>query len=116
MSNIQKLRADDIGQHRTACEKNKKRILAKRPPCAICGRPIDYEAKFPAPLSPTVDHIIPIALGGHPSDMNNLQAAHFCCNRAKADKLMKDPSQVQQTEIISNRVLPQSTDWSNYKA
>lgn len=116
MSNIQKLRADDVGQHRTAYEKNKKRILAGRPPCAICGKPIEYDKKFPHPCSPTVDHIIPIALGGHPSDIANLQPAHFCCNRAKADKLMKDPSQVAESATISNRVLPQSVSWADYKA
>ena len=115
MSNLQKLRADDIGQHRTAYDKNKKRILANHPPCAICGKPIAYEEKFPHPLSATVDHIIPISLGGHPSDISNLQPAHFCCNRAKADKLMKDPSLVAEHATISNRVLPQAMDWANYK-
>lgn len=117
MSNIQKLRIDDQGQHYTAYVKNKKRILANRPPCAICGKPIDYDARFPAPLSPTIDHIIPIALGGHPSDMENLQPAHFCCNRAKADKLMKDSAQyADEAQVISNRILPQTQDWRSYKA
>lgn len=117
MSNIQKLRADDVGQHRTAYEKNKKRLLANHPPCAICGKEIDYDARFPAPLSPTVDHIIPISLGGHPSDIENLQPAHFCCNRAKADKLMKDSvSYTDEEQIISNRILPQTMEWARYQA
>ncbi len=50
------LRADKVGEHRTAFEKNKKRLLASHPVCAICGKPIAYDEKFPHPLSPTVDH------------------------------------------------------------
>ena len=45
------------------------------------------DLKYPDPMSKTVDHIIPIAKGGHPSDLSNLQLAHRCCNRQKSDKL-----------------------------
>lgn len=89
--------------------------------CAICGQPLDHRYKYPHPLSTTVDHIIPVSKGGHPSDINNLQAAHFKCNRAKSDLL---PGQVQNIpappgadgEKISNRVLPQSMVWTKYRA
>lgn len=56
--------------------------------CRICGKPVDKKLKYPHPGSPTIDHIIPISRGGHPSDINNLQLAHMSCNRAKANKLM----------------------------
>lgn len=107
-------RLDEQGAHRTAFEKNKKKIYATQTVCGICGRPVDFNLKYPDPLSPCIDHIIPIVRGGHPSDLENLQLAHWTCNRQKADKLsgkIQDP----ENELISNRILPQSFDWQNYK-
>lgn len=69
--------------------------------------------KFPHPLSATVDHIIPVSKGGHPSDLQNLQLAHFSCNRQKSDTLI-DNAPEQQEKIIDNRNLPLSMDWSLY--
>lgn len=114
------LRSDRIGEHRTALEKNKKRILQSQNICAICGQPVDKSLTFPDPMSPTVDHIIPISRGGHPSDISNLQLAHFTCNRLKSDRLTgegrADLPQKFGEEIISNRVLPLTFDWKNYKS
>lgn len=102
------------GTHRGAFEKNKKKIFATQSVCGICGKPVDFSLKYPHPLAPCIDHIIPVAKGGHPSDIDNLQLAHWTCNRLKSDHL---PSAIKKgEEIISNRVLPQSTDWSKYKA
>lgn len=101
------------GVHRTAYEKNKKKVLATQTICGICGKPVDFSLKYPHPLSACVDHIIPLAKGGHPSDIDNLQLSHWCCNRQKSDHL---PSEVKkQEEVISNRVLPHSTNWLAYK-
>lgn len=109
-------REDQKGAHRTAFEKNKKRIYASQTACGICGRLVDFSLKYPDPLSPCIDHIIPIDRGGHPSDIGNLQLAHWTCNRQKADKLMKDENVIPVKEVISNRNLPQSMDWKNYKS
>lgn len=84
-----KQRADRQGANRVQYEKNRKRILASQDVCAICGKPVDKRLKFPHPMSATVDHIIPIDLGGHPSDISNLQLAHNACNRAKSNKIKK---------------------------
>ena len=83
-------RPDHDGIHRAQFERNKKKIYATQTVCGICGNPVDFSFKFPHPLSPCIDHIIPIAKGGHPSDIDNLQLAHFCCNRQKSDKLDMD--------------------------
>lgn len=109
--------AERYGTHRGAFEKNKKKILATQKVCGICGKPVDLSLKYPHPLSPCIDHIIPITKGGHPSDIDNLQLAHWTCNRQKSDKLIesKDNFGDNQAEIISNRILPQSMDWSTYK-
>lgn len=50
--------------------------------CGICGDPIDPALAFPDPGSASLDHVIPIALGG-PHLRANTQAAHLSCNRAK---------------------------------
>lgn len=105
-------RPDHNGTQRAQFESNKKRILATQQVCGICGKPVDKKLKFPDPLSPAIDHIVPVSKGGHPSDISNLQLAHMTCNRAKADKLY-DPSEFGAgSETISNRVLPLTFDWS----
>jgi len=108
------LRADMSGPHRGAYAKNKKRIMATQNTCGICGRPVDMTLKPPDPMAPCVDHIIPIAKGGHPSALENLQLAHWSCNRQKSDKLFCNPGQINQ--VIGNRVLPQSKDWAAYRS
>ena len=107
-------RPDRDGSHRGAFERNKKKIYATQTVCGICGKPVDFGLKYPHPLSPCIDHIIPIAKGGHPSDINNLQLAHWTCNRQKSDKLIKRRDK-EKDEVISNRVLPHTFDWKNMR-
>lgn len=107
-------RADRRGQHRANYERNRKRILATQNTCGICGHPVDFSLKSPHPMSPTIDHIIPIAKGGHPSDIDNLQLAHWTCNRQKSDKIFKQGHQTKQ--VVGNRNLPQSLNWIEYSA
>lgn len=107
--------AGRYGSYRGAFEKARARILATQGICGICGKPVDMSIKYPDPLSPTVDHIIPINKGGHPTDINNLQLAHRWCNRMKSDKYIdrKDLFTKEEDEDLS---LPLSFDWKNYKA
>lgn len=109
-------RPDHDGTHRLALERAKKKIYASQSVCGICGKPVDFALRYPHPLSPCIDHIIPIAKGGHPSDMENLQLAHWCCNRAKADKLLQKKASKTKNESASNRMLPQSMDCSSYRS
>lgn len=53
--------------------------------CGICGGRIDRSRSHPDPLSLSVDHIVPVALGGD-NDDSNLQAAHLRCNLAKGHR------------------------------
>jgi hypothetical protein len=107
-------RPDQNGVHRGMFERNKRKIYATQTVCGICGRPVDFSLKYPHPLSPCIDHIIPIAKGGHPSDLSNLQLAHWTCNRQKSDKLI-ERRDVKELQTISNRVLPQSMVWRHYR-
>lgn len=106
-------RLDREGPHRRTFEKNKKRIYATQTVCGICGRPVDFSMRYPHPLSPCIDHIVPIARGGHPSDYENLQLAHWTCNRQKSDKIVEKKTVAQKQDIISNRILPHTVDWKN---
>lgn len=108
------LRPDHIGPQRSTYEKNKKTILATQTVCGICGKPVDKHLKFPHPLAPAIDHIIPVSKGGHPSDLSNLQLVHATCNRAKSNKLRPKQFFDQSNEILSNRILPQSADWKTF--
>lgn len=81
--------------------KYRARLKAQAAECGICkGRlgPIHYDEPSDAqhPLSFVVDEIIPVSRWkefGYESpeaaaqDWNNLQAAHYCCNAAKSNKL-----------------------------
>lgn len=109
---MKQLRADKQGPHRVAFEKNKKIILMTQNVCAICGKPVDKSIKAPNPMSPVIDHIIPVSKGGHPSAMENLQLAHWTCNRQKSDKMFN--AKQADPKTIGNRNLPQSINWASY--
>lgn len=110
------LRADKQGAHRVAFDKNKKRILKTENVCAICGKPVNKKLKAPDPMSPVIDHIFPVSKGGHPSAIENLQLAHWTCNRQKSDKLFNNkPNAQQEPKVLGNRNLPQSRNWALYR-
>ena len=111
------VRADKSGPHRVAFEKNKKRILKTENISGICGKPVDKRLKSPDPMSPVIDHIIPVSKGGHPSAIENLQLAHWTCNRQKSDKMFNNKQNDQQDQkVIGNRNLPQSNNWTLYRS
>jgi 5-methylcytosine-specific restriction endonuclease McrA len=110
-------RQDKFAGQLAQFKSNKKRILATQDICGICGKPVDKSLKYPHPFCATVDcmntvhAIIPIAKGGHPSDLTNLQLAHFCCNRQKSDRVGEIVPGVKVPKVISNRLLPLTFDW-----
>lgn len=60
--------------------------------CHICREPIDRKLRFPHNMAATVEHIVPLCLGGtHTWD--NVAASHAKCNFAKGDSL-SEPNQV----------------------
>jgi 5-methylcytosine-specific restriction endonuclease McrA len=81
--------------------KNRARFKAMQAPCGIChGRlgPIHYDEPSDAmhPLSFVIDEVRPVSRWkefGYDSaeasanDWDNLQAAHYCCNQAKGNRL-----------------------------
>lgn len=54
--------------------------------CGLCEAPIPRVTVWPHPLSPSVDHIQPISLGGEHSYANT-QPAHLTCNMSKGNRI-----------------------------
>lgn len=59
------------------------RVLAESTHCAWCDRPLRPDLAWPDPLSSTVDHVVSLEEGGHPTARANLVAMHLGCNSAK---------------------------------
>lgn len=58
--------------------------------CGICGQKVNPLLEYPHELSPSLDHIIPLAEGGtHTWD--NVQLAHFICNSVKGANTEEAP-------------------------
>ncbi|MBQ9005344.1 MAG: HNH endonuclease [Atopobiaceae bacterium] len=71
-------------------------------PCHICGRPIDLSLprsyvdpadgrRKPAPWSLEVDEIVPVSLGGSPTDPANVAPAHRICNQRRGNRPLGSP-------------------------
>ena len=105
-------RPDQHGWAEATYRKARKKIFATQSVCAICGRPVNFDLRFPDPWSATVDHIIPVSKGGNPADIANMQLAHLQCNRLKSSKTNMI---VAVKASCGNRDLPLSLDYSEYR-
>jgi 5-methylcytosine-specific restriction endonuclease McrA len=61
----------------------RKLLVRNATACAICGFPLLQGARARSPLTTTVDHIIPLALGGDPYARSDLRTVHYRCNSAR---------------------------------
>ena len=52
--------------------------------CGICRLRVDMERRYPDPLSPSLDHILPLSQGGR-HERSNVQLSHLGCNVKKND-------------------------------
>lgn len=53
--------------------------------CGICADGIDLSLSYPHPMSVSLDHIVPLSMGG--DDLReNVQAAHLRCNQSKGGR------------------------------
>lgn len=96
----------------------RERVKQMGRPCALCGKPIDYDAPYKLtdqrtgkkrvnPAAYVLDEIIPVSKGGSPYDMRNVQPAHAMCNARKGDKILGEDAQIP----TRNLALPQPWDW-----
>lgn len=56
-------------------------VLAVSDVCHLCGKP----------GADTVDHVIPLSLGGPPLDPANLRPAHSRCNSRRGNRMTARP-------------------------
>lgn len=61
-------------------------IVSGSAECGICGELIDLTLEWPAPGSLTIDHIVPLVIGGS-NEERNLQPVHQICNFRKGPRL-----------------------------
>ena len=70
------------GRSTTTRDQHRAAIRRTKPACGICEQPIDYTLRSPDPMSFEVDHILALHNGGTDT-LDNKQASHRMCNRAK---------------------------------
>jgi len=54
--------------------------------CGLCSTPVDPDCSWPDPMSPSLDHIQPLSLGGTHT-YENVQLAHLVCNVSKGNRI-----------------------------
>lgn len=60
--------------------------------CCICSGPMTKTSVWPDPLSPTLEHLVPISRGGSHA-LGNVDWAHFVCNARKNNRLLAELDQ-----------------------
>jgi hypothetical protein len=75
-------------------------LRAKRLPCHICGKPIDYTLPGSDPQGFVMDHVVPLKHGGHALSLMNVAASHRLCNGKKGTK-----------DVADVVIVPQSRRW-----
>lgn len=73
------------GRKSAAWERVKAALFVEGATCALCGEPIEYGLRHNHPRGPSVDHIVPLKDGGHPTAMWNVRVAHHGCNSGRRD-------------------------------
>jgi 5-methylcytosine-specific restriction endonuclease McrA len=61
------------------------RVIRENSICWLCGAVVDKAIKWPDPLSPSVDHLVPLSMGGSLTDPRNVRLAHLRCNSSKGN-------------------------------
>lgn len=57
--------------------------------CGICSAPVDRNLSWPDPMSPSLDHVLPLSRGGHHT-LENVALAHLVCNVRKGNRVEAD--------------------------
>ncbi len=55
--------------------------------CQICHKRVNKKLRYPNPMSPSLDHIIPLSKGGN-HIYANVQLAHWICNISKHNRIL----------------------------
>jgi hypothetical protein len=66
-----------------AWRRARARVVRSQSCCSICGELVDKSLRWPDPMSASVDHVDPLAMGGADLDPGNHALAHLGCNSRK---------------------------------
>lgn len=64
----------------------RRRVLAEETICHLCGHEVDVTLPAGMPDSPELDEIVPVSLGGSPTDRANIRLAHRICNQRRGNR------------------------------
>lgn len=64
--------------------------------CRLCLMAVDMTLAHPDPLSASVDHVLPLSLGGADA-FDNVQLAHLVCNVRKGNRVYAPSEEVLRT-------------------
>ena len=53
--------------------------------CLLCGEPVDRDRRHPDPMCASLDHVVPVSMGGT-NDAENFQTSHLVCNLRAGNK------------------------------
>lgn len=70
-----------------ARRKARARVLAAYDTCWLCGQRVDKSLPAGHPMAPEVDEVVPVSLGGSPTDFDNLRLAHRICNERRSNRM-----------------------------
>lgn len=62
-------------------------LFLTRPCCWWCDLAIKWDAPPRSRWAPSIDHLIPLSLGGAPEDPDNMVVAHYGCNSQRRNNL-----------------------------
>lgn len=98
-------------------DKIRAQVLAEESDCALCGSPVDKSLTMdwgkhgprckgdgcpgctPHPMRAEVDEIIPVSLGGSPTDRSNTRLTHRLCNQKRGNGTRPQPMAVDAFPI-----------------
>lgn len=79
-------RASSAKQYKRKSEKGRRLRIAMRDgwTCGICGQGVASSLMYPHPRSGSIDHIVPVSLGGS-NRRDNVRLTHLQCNVERGD-------------------------------
>lgn len=81
--NRNKPKIDKGGRQGHAWRKLRARVISEESSCWLCRELVDKSLPYPDRWSPSVDHVVPVRLGGAQHDRTNLRLAHLTCNQRR---------------------------------
>lgn len=90
---------------RTESKLLRARVLIEETHCGICGELVDKTLSGRERRGPSIDHIVPLALGGGQFERSNVRLTHLGCNSSNNQRQTKELLKWALAEIDRLRAL-----------